>query len=435
MGAALVSWLLLQSAGPAQRARAQYAAPVASETWCSVPNYRYYRWTPTKARGYQQSDTLTCALTTGKPDGCFCLSYAECRSGYCVPDALGAGFCTYPIAQVAEIEFWRHSAPVRTRKVADNIFNAFRVVNNADVPQTWGVWELQFYTDTSCSTPLASGSAISSSARANGFGHSVDHTAPMGLHNTDRTFWQSRPFAPHMSFERHGPVAYAFDGDVTTNWWPNCRNPCRARTEWLGLEFPGAVQNGVKCLRILQDKDKDYASFSLTLEGRHSSIGSWHKMTTFNAATRPYGGIWEQLSVPQGVSFPASVAHARALDGDLNSTVVELLGTPLEFDFGVETEIDEWRWATAQEPSENSSRIHDGRTCELDGLCPRDPLRWTLEGSSDRSTWVMLHSQASDYSTLLYRQTFVSLQPVYHKVSLSITDIWPDGRGHCAARR
>merc|ERR1712232_782585 len=110
-----------------------------------------------------------------------------------------------------------------------------------------------------------------------------------------------------------------------------------------------------------------------------------------------------------------------ALDRDLNSTVVELVGTPLEFDFGVETEIDEWRWATAQEPSENVTDIHDGRTCELDGLCARDPLQWTLEGSLDRNTWVTLQSQASDYSTRLYRQTFVALQPVYHRVYLSIT--------------
>jgi len=117
---------------------------------------------------------------------------------------------------VAEIEFWRRGSVVRTRKVPDTNFDAFRVVNAADVPQTWGVWELEFYSDTSCSSALTGGTAIASTARSSGFGHSVDHTAPRGIHVSDRTYWQSTPFGAHMSFELHGPVVYAFDSDETT---------------------------------------------------------------------------------------------------------------------------------------------------------------------------------------------------------------------------
>lgn len=45
-----------------------------------------------------------------------------------------------------------------------------------DVVQTWGVSELEFYSDTSCSN-ITNGTAIFSSNMSHGFGHSVDHTA------------------------------------------------------------------------------------------------------------------------------------------------------------------------------------------------------------------------------------------------------------------
>ena len=32
-------------------------------------------------------------------------------------------------------------------------------------------------------------------------------------------------------------------------------------------------------------------------------------------------GVWEQLSVPQGVAFRSDLSHGRLLDGNLNSTV------------------------------------------------------------------------------------------------------------------
>ena len=413
-----------------QLSTAQYPSIVPEEVWCQVPNYRYYRWTATKARGYPATSSFTCSEAL-KPDGCFCLDYTECRSGYCIPDDLGATYCTFPIFQIAELEFWRHGQAINTRKIPDAHFDAYRLVNAMDVPQTWGVWELEFYNDTNCTTPLTNGTSMASSSLPRGFGHSVDHTAPLGLHETPRTYWQSRPFAEPMAFDLHGPAAYAFDGNVTTNWWADCRNPCRAGTEWIGLNFSSATS--ARCIRILQDKDRDYASFSLALEGH--SAGNWTRITTFNAGARAYGGVWEELAVPQGVAFVSSIAHARALDGNLNSSVAELIGTQLEFDFGVETEIDAFRWATAREPGDHTFGSHDGRTCDYDGLCPRDPVQWILQGSMNRSTWVTLQTQASDFSTPLYRKTFVELLPVHHRVSLTIEDIWPDGRGQCAARR
>eukprot|EP00928_Gymnodinium_smaydae_P062260 TRINITY_DN46167_c0_g1_i1.p2 TRINITY_DN46167_c0_g1~~TRINITY_DN46167_c0_g1_i1.p2 ORF type:complete len:451 (+),score=81.66 TRINITY_DN46167_c0_g1_i1:80-1432(+) len=411
-----------------------YPPPQARSLWCSVPNYRHYRFTPQKARGFAPSDTLSCALATGKPDGCFCISADECRAGFCIPNALGAGECRYPVVQLAEIEFWRKGQRVNTAKVPDDEHSAFRVVNGVDVPQTWGVWELEFYTDTTCTTRLLGGTPIASSERARGFGHSVDHTAPRGLHNTARTYWQATQEAPHERFELHGPAAFAFDGREVTNWWAACENPCRARTEWLGLSF-GSIVPGVKCVRILQDKDRDYASFSLTLQGQRENASSWDTFAKFNAATWEWGGVWEKLSVPQGVAFNASIAHARLLDFELNSSVIELVGTSFDFDFGVETEIDAFRWATTDEPTENTGRDHDGYACDRDGLCPRDPVRWTLQGSLDGLSWVKLLSQDTDYPVTIYRRRWLPFLSVRHRVSLSITDIWPGGGGQCAARR
>eukprot|EP00913_Durusdinium_trenchii_P002518 g2328.t1 len=375
--------------------------------WCTVPNYRYYRWTVIKARGYPISESLDCSYSP-KPDGCSCSVSSECLSGYCI----GGTNCSYPI---------------------------YQVVNMNEIPQTWGIWELEFYSDTSCSTLInGNGTVISSSAMAAGFGHSIDHTAPLGLHDTPRTYWQSRPFDPPMTFDLHGPAMYAFDGNLTTNWWADCR-PCAAQSQWLGLSFAEAQK--VKCIRVVQDKDHDYASFSLGLEARNISTGSWVHVTTFNAATWAYGGVWEQLVVPQGVAFLSDLSHARALDGDLSSTVVDLVGVAMEFDFGVETELDAFRFATALEPSDDRQVTHDGVACHLDGRCFRDPVQWTLEGSLDRSTWVVVQAQslgpgwnASDYLTPIYRRTWVGLQRLTHLVSLDITDIWPDGRGTCAVR-
>ncbi|CAK9117597.1 unnamed protein product [Durusdinium trenchii] len=406
-----------------------YPAITPEEVWCTVPNYRYYRWTVIKARGYPISESLDCSYSP-KPDGCSCSVSSECLSGYCI----GGTNCSYPIYQVAELEFYRGGSKVNTQKVNDTEFDAYRVVNMNEIPQTWGIWELEFYSDTSCSTLInGNGTVISSSAMAAGFGHSIDHTAPLGLHDTPRTYWQSRPFDPPMTFDLHGPAMYAFDGNLTTNWWADCR-PCAAQSQWLGLSFAEAQK--VKCIRVVQDKDHDYASFSLGLEARNISTGSWVHVTTFNAATWAYGGVWEQLVVPQGVAFLSDLSHARALDGDLSSTVVDLVGVAMEFDFGVETELDAFRFATALEPSDDRQVTHDGVACHLDGRCFRDPVQWTLEGSLDRSTWVVVQAQnASDYLTPIYRRTWVGLQRLTHLVSLDITDIWPDGRGTCAVRR
>lgn len=107
--------------------------------------------------------------------------------------------------------------------------------------------------------------------------------------------------------------------------------------------------------------------------------------STLSSANRCIG-VWEQLSVPQGVAFRSDLSHGRLLDGNLNSTVtsaqqsvffpwfqdasskscqsfrfktrclasffngkvgkvlkkfytkvMDLVGTAMEFDFGVET--------------------------------------------------------------------------------------------------
>lgn len=433
MGATAALSLGLQALAAGAQSNPNYPAPYSRPTWCSVPNYRYYRFTPTKVRGFIASTELHCGLGTGMPDGCFCLLPEECRSGYCIPDATGVPSCTYPVIQISEVEFWRAGRRVNTAKLPDNIHDAFRIMNGVDVAETWGVWELEFYHDTSCSNRAVGGTPIASSARLRGFGHSIDHTAPLGPHDTPRTYWQSTHELVE-AFELHGPAAFAFDGDVRTNWWADCKTHCSAQTEWIGLSYSAPLLAGMKCFRILQDKDRDFSSFSLMVQGHRQGVG-WETFATFNAATWDYGGVWEQLSVPQGVSFIASTGHARAMDGDLNSSVVDLVGAHLDFDFGVETEIDAWRWATAEEPLEVAVGEDEPFTCDHDGLCPRDPAQWTLEGSLDLLNWVTLQNQETDFPGTIYRKRFTPFQPVHHEVSLSIGDIWPDGRGKCAARR
>merc|ERR1711971_24529 len=157
--------------------------------------------------------------------------------------------------------------------------------------------------------------------------------------------------------------------------------------------------------------------------------------TTFNAATWDYAGVWAHMSVPQGVAYPGSVAHAYLTDDDLNSSAVEIVGTPYIFDFGVEVEIDSWRWATAIEPVDNDGQEHDGFSCDRHGRCPKDPIRWILDGSLDSVTWEVLHDQSTDFKTTRYRRSFIPMQHVQHRPSLSVQDAWPDGRGRCAHRR
>lgn len=433
MGRALLAFMVVQEMA-AQTANPNYPEPLARPMWCAVPNYRFYRVTPTKARGFANSDSSQCSLTEGKPDDCQCGSSDECRSEYCVPNEHGVGMCTYPIIQVAEVEFWRAGRKIDTAKIADDHHDAFRVRNGVDVQRVWGIWELEFYHDTQCTNRISGGTAIASSERMRGFGHSIDHTAPLGLHDTARTYWQATHEPPLEQFELHGPSRFAFDGDIRTNWWPTCENPCRARTEWLGLDFGAIVPGGMKCVRIMQDKDRDYAAFHLIVEA-HQRNGTWDPFAAFNAATWNHGGVWETLSIPQGVSFHIGRAHGYTMDLDLNSSVVQLVGQSLDYDFGVETEIDSWRWATAEEPTENTDMEHDGFTCDRDGYCPRDIVQWTLEGSLDNITWQTLQTQDTTYPVSVYRKRFVPFQSVLHRVSLSIEDIWPDGRGRCASRR
>merc|ERR1711862_906733 len=114
------------------------------------------------------------------------------------------------------------------------------------VPQTWGVWELEFYHDTLCSSKLlngvgSAGVAIASSELSRGFGHSIDHSAPYGAHTTSGRDWQSTHEPPLEQFLNQGPATFAFDGNLETNWWANCKNPCWARSQWLGRNYSTLV--------------------------------------------------------------------------------------------------------------------------------------------------------------------------------------------------
>ena len=60
-------------------------------------------------------------------------------------------------------------------------------------------------------------------------------------------------------------------------------------------------------------------------------------------------------------------------------------------DFGLPKEVDAFRFCTAN---------------DVDG---RDPVQWTMEGSTDNITWRNLHTQATDASITTSRLTFTQI--------------------------
>eukprot|EP00927_Polykrikos_kofoidii_P043061 TRINITY_DN3710_c0_g1_i1.p1 TRINITY_DN3710_c0_g1~~TRINITY_DN3710_c0_g1_i1.p1 ORF type:complete len:1100 (+),score=200.45 TRINITY_DN3710_c0_g1_i1:191-3490(+) len=78
---------------------------------------------------------------------------------------------------------------------------------------------------------------------------------------------------------------------------------------------------------------------------------------------------------------------ANAIDGDNETMWIDLVMNPLTIELPSTFVVSEFQFTTAASDEGN------------------DPVQWSLSGSSDGTTWVVLHSQVSDFDTPTERQT------------------------------
>jgi hypothetical protein len=107
---------------------------------------------------------------------------------------------------------------------------------------------------------------------------------------------------------------------------------------------------------------------------------------------------------PGGASFENEAA-GNLIDGDgVGNKWLDFNNAPVIFDFGAATTIDAYSFYTANDAPD------------------RDPIRWTLEGSSDQENWTLIEHVDFDYPTPSDRNRFsmeiplpgASLQPLIH---------------------
>lgn len=113
------------------------------------------------------------------------------------------------------------------------------------------------------------------------------------------------------------------------------------------------------------------------------------------------------VSNPGGSTTPVEVA-SRLVDGDVATKWLDFYRAPVVFDFGVPTMIDAYRFATAND------------------FADRDPLRWTLEGSADGVSWVLVDHMTSDYATPAARGTYTGNIELMDAPSPVVTE-WTGG--------
>ena len=101
-----------------------------------------------------------------------------------------------------------------------------------------------------------------------------------------------------------------------------------------------------------------------------------------------------------GGAAPAGQGPNVAVDGDEttvwidwsgNDSTVQPRSYALVLDFGSPRTVDSFRFKTAADVIE------------------RDPTKWVLSGSTDNSTWRVLHTQATDASITTSRRTYTQL--------------------------
>ncbi len=90
-----------------------------------------------------------------------------------------------------------------------------------------------------------------------------------------------------------------------------------------------------------------------------------------------------------GGENPGSETPPMAIDGSLNTKWLDFLKGPLIVDLGSSLRLEQYRWATANDAVD------------------RDPTRWTLEGSNNKTNWTLIDDRsAEDFPTPLERFTF-----------------------------
>ena len=79
----------------------------------------------------------------------------------------------------------------------------------------------------------------------------------------------------------------------------------------------------------------------------------------------------------QGGNNPGNEGPANLSDNNTGSKWLDFNVNPVVFNYGGPVEVDSYRWATANDAAE------------------RDPIRWTLEGSSNGTSWTLLDDRTS----------------------------------------
>ncbi|MDG2125978.1 MAG: lamin tail domain-containing protein, partial [Verrucomicrobiales bacterium] len=93
---------------------------------------------------------------------------------------------------------------------------------------------------------------------------------------------------------------------------------------------------------------------------------------------------------PRG-NNPGGESPADAIDGSVSTKWLDFNKGALVLNFGSTVTIDGYRWATANDAD------------------PRDPIRFTLEGSNNNFSWTLLDDRTgSDFAVPLARNTFLS---------------------------
>jgi hypothetical protein len=207
----------------------------------------------------------------------------------------------------------------------------------------------------------------------------------------------------------------------------------------------------VECVQVLQYDDAAYFSSAVVLEAFNASgSGRWEEWyewegrdvdsilvlppgTLASAGTQPGPDVSQQL-LDHDFKTHWTGYNAGAIwgvDSQPNATHSVVLN------FGVAVAVDGYRWATA-------ATHRDVAPCDVTGPCPRDPVRWTLEGSIDGWNWRVLSDQwgstggmplrFEDYPATHDRYRWTPVFDVRHLMdNVAAGDV--ADRGQCLSRR
>ena len=111
------------------------------------------------------------------------------------------------------------------------------------------------------------------------------------------------------------------------------------------------------------------------------------ELQLYNGGTRINGAT---ASNPGG-NNPGNEGPERAVDGLRSTKWLDFNQNPLVLNYGSPITIDNYRWATANDATE------------------RDPIRWTLEGSANGTTWTLIDDRSNaDQSVTTNRRAYLA---------------------------